>query len=44
VLVITAGSKSTEATAQSESDIPAKKSAPKGNGKRNAEVTDGADE
>ena len=32
VLVITAGSMSTETTAQPESDVPAKKSAPKGNG------------
>ena len=43
VLVITVESGGAEATAQPQVDVPAKTPAPKGNGKRNAEVTDSAD-
>lgn len=43
VLVITAEPESAEATAQPENDAPARRPALKGNGKRGAATTDGAD-
>jgi hypothetical protein len=43
VLVITAEPESAEATAQPESDVPAKKPAPKGKGKKGAAPADSAD-